>query len=681
MAIGKLLFILSYLLIGIWAIFYLPISKIFQQKPSPLILNRGSYVSDDAPSKWIYGLILLTGCAAFTLIPWTYIAFSLFLSLIAARFSEQTYRKQIGYGVFLGLIISSFIPWWMHNEVNRLKLDVIQSLLPVGISGLLFYLTWKSDDVITQSRSWKAPLYIGFGLAIIALSLTAGISLNTLSINQWHHWGAYIGPAQLLTQGIIPFNEIPLQYGLGPSLLILLGCQSNCWDSLYWISASFTIVMTYLLAYIALKLNQRKTFFREFWVLLTILLSCIIWTALPMALESVTSTPSTSGLRFLPGVLMTALLVWTSSKESGSGKVNSSIPPFAWRFFPHNALWIVSFWYSPEAGIQTSVVWFGYCFLQNIYSGKRSLIFNALIVCSKILFIFVLGIAIFCVGFFAIWGQLPNLNTYFVYILYPPGPLPVNHNGCVWFAVMVTILFFVWSKQQKKEGLMKPENTAIYIVFLLCYANFTYFIGRSADNNILNLLPYFGVLLIGLQSQLEKGMSKAIATILLAALVAWLPIMGWGNYVRAIQSGEFFSLSPERLSQTFTRTNSSSDKYFVDPKEITNNKDIRQALVFIASKYNEPVEIIDRFNLLDTAQTLAPWDGLHGPANFMFIPSILRQHYLANVKIRLNRPGWILINGKIKEGDAFIRDYQSIYTEDARFSFGDYQAIRFIPSP
>lgn len=568
----------------------------------------------------------------------------------------------------------------MHNDVNRLKLDAIQSLLPVGISGLLFYLIWKDDGASTKSNSWRAPLYIGFGLAVTALSLTAGISLNTQSINQWHHWGAYIGPAQLLTQGIIPFNEIPLQYGLGPSLLISLGCQTDCWNSLYWISASFTIVMTYLLAYIALKLNQQKTFFREFWVLLTILLSCIIWTALPMALESVTSTPSTSGLRFLPGVLMTALLVWTSSKDSGNGKLNASIPPFAWSFFPHNALWIVSFWYSPEAGIQTSVLWFGYCFLQNIYSGIQSIITNIFTTCSKLLFIFTLGIATFCVGFFAIWGQLPNLSTYFAYILHPPGPLPVNQNGCIWFAVMVTILFFIWSKQQKNKDIAKPKNTAIWIVFLLCYANFTYFIGRSADNNILNLLPYFGVLLVGLQSQLEKGMSKAIANVLLAAIIAWLPIMDWGNYARAIQSGEFFSLSPERLSQTFTRTNHSSDKYFVDPKEIANNRDIGEALVFIASKYNEPVEIIDRFNLLDTAQTLAPWDGLHGPANFMYIPSSLRQRYLANVKTRLNRPGWILISSKIKEGGEFIKDYQSIYTEDARIRFGDYQAIRFIPS-
>lgn len=349
-------------------------------------------------------------------------------------------------------------------------------------------------------------------------------------------------------------------------------------------------------------------------------------------------------------------------------------------FFPHNALWIVSFWYSPEAGIQTSVLWFGYCFLQNIYSGNQSIITNIFTTCSKLLFIFTLGIATFCVGFFAIWGQLPNLSTYFAYILHPPGPLPVNQNGCIWFAVMVTILFFIWSKQQKNKDIAKPKNTAIWIVFLLCYANFTYFIGRSADNNILNLLPYFGVLLVGLQSQLEKGMSKAIATVLLAAIIAWLPIMGWGNYARAIQSGEFFSLSPERLSQTFTRTNHSSDKYFVDPKEIANNRDIGEALVFIASKYNEPVEIIDRFNLLDTAQTLAPWDGLHGPANFMYIPSSLRQRYLANVKTRLNRPGWILISSKIKEGGEFIKDYQSIYTEDARIRFGDYQAIRFIPS-
>jgi hypothetical protein len=65
----------------------------------------------------------------------------------------------------------------------------------------------------------------------------------------------------------------------------------------------------------------------------------------------------------------------------------------------------------------------------------------------------------------------------------------------------------------------------------------------------------------------------------------------------------------------------------------------------------------------------------------MYVPSPLRQHYLANVKAHLNRPGWILINVKLKEAEAFVEDYRAIYTEDIRLSFGDYQAIRFIPHP
>jgi hypothetical protein len=667
MAIGKLLFILSYLGIGIWAIFLLPTQRMTHSELS-------------TPPKYIYGFIILLGCVSTTLIPWSYVLFALILSLLIAHRNDLPYRSKIGYGIFLGLIISSFIPWWMHNDVNRLKLDLIQSLLPVVISGLLFFtLSGKNDSVPTKSKPWKAPLYLGFGLAVIALSLTAGISLNTQSINQWHHWGAYIGPAQLLAQGVIPFNEIPMQYGLGPSLLISFGCQWDCWNGLYWISGVFTIGMACLLAYIGLKLNQVRTFLRELLVLLTVLTTCVIWTALPMALESVTAMPSTSGLRFLPGVLMAALLIWTLQKNRVLSEQNSTTPPFSWKYLSHNALWIFSFYYSPEAGIQTSVLWFGYCLLLQIYSGRQSCITATLIASLKLLSIFILGIVIFCAGIFLIWGQLPNLSTYLVYILHPPGPLPVNQNGPVWFAVMVTILFFIWSKQQKKEGFSKPENTTIWIVFLLCYANFTYFIGRSADNNILNLLPYFGVLLIGLQSHLEKGISKVIATILLTSIFAWLPVMGWGNYGRAIQAGEFFSLSPGHLSKTFTRTNSSSDKYFKDSKEIANNKNIGQALEFIASKYNEPVEIIDRFNLLDTSQTLAPWNGLHGPANFFYVPSPLRQRYLANVKAQLNRPGWILINVQLKEGGAFIEDYRAIYREDVRFSFGDYQAIRFIP--
>lgn len=682
MTLGKLAFIFAYLGVGIWAIFFIPSAlNLKRQYQLPGFLNW-SITAPRPPSKWTYHLIHLIGCASLTLIPWTYVAFSLLLSLIAAHCSKAHYRKQLGYGIFISLIACSFLAWWLKDGVNRLRLDWVHALIPIFISGLLFYLdrSWFSKIFNSKSRlDWRIPLYTAVAICVIVLTFTAGIGLNTYSINQWHHWGAYIGPAQLMQLGVIPFNEVPLQYGLGPSLLMSFGCQSDCWGSFYWISGLFTVAMVYLLAYIALKLNHPKTFLRELFILVVVVISCLIWTALPMKLESVLATPSTTGLRFLPGVAMTALLIHTLFQSSSKDAVlNLKHSPFTWRYLPHNFLWLFSIGYSPEAGIQTSVLWFGYWILINLKNSQGFLI-GVLSSCWQLSVILVAGVIILCAGFLMRWGEWPSFMGYVTYLIHPPGPLPVNPNGSIWFVVMVLIIFFVWVKERSLELRKHPEIASLWLVFLLCYANFTYFIGRSADNNILNLLPYFSILLIGLQSQLCQGISKTIATILITALVSWLPLMGWDNYHRAIKLGEFFSLSAEKLTHSFSRTNPASRQYFQITQDLSNSQDVGKILDFIDKNYQESAEVIDRFNLIDTGQLLPPWNGLHGPANFTYIPSFLRKRYLEKVRNQLNQPGWIVINLKLKESVNWIEDYSFAYAEDKRFYVGDYVAIRFLP--
>ena len=144
MAIGKLLFILSYLCVGIWGIFLLPfkntalLSKDLEASKTPTALAQSR------PSKWVYRLIILLGCVAFTIIPWHFVLLSLALSFFASRLCSPLYRHQMGFGVFLGLIMSSFIPWWMHNDPS----------FQLASAGYFF--------IFIQSNFWqKSPLPLG----------------------------------------------------------------------------------------------------------------------------------------------------------------------------------------------------------------------------------------------------------------------------------------------------------------------------------------------------------------------------------------------------------------------------------------------------------------------------------------------------------------------------------------
>ena len=42
---------------------------------------------------------------------------------------------------------------------------------------------------------------------------------------QWHHWSVYVAPAESMLAGAIPFRDFPVQYGVGPMLLVAGLCQ------------------------------------------------------------------------------------------------------------------------------------------------------------------------------------------------------------------------------------------------------------------------------------------------------------------------------------------------------------------------------------------------------------------------------------------------------------------------
>ena len=84
---------------------------------------------------------------------------------------------------------------------------------------------------------------------VLFLGLNLVIDLQTA----WHHWGAYIGPAQLVFAGVLPLHDIPLQYGFGPTMLLAASCKINCWSGMYWLTG-ITTIFTQTIAYNAADL-------------------------------------------------------------------------------------------------------------------------------------------------------------------------------------------------------------------------------------------------------------------------------------------------------------------------------------------------------------------------------------------------------------------------------------------
>jgi hypothetical protein len=167
---------------------------------------------------------------------------------------------------------------------------------------------------------------------------------------------------------------------------------------------------------------------------------------------------------------------------------------------------------------------------------------------------------------------------------------------------------------------------------------------------------------------------------MLASIIGWTTQFGFSNYLATISANQFLDKSPKLLIKSFNRNSDSNFLYSLplSGPEIQELKELQIALEYIQFNFNESVEIYDKYLVIDSKQTPAPWNALHGPENFPFVPSELREKYLKNISKRFQKPGWIVFAKEFSMKN-FLKDYDASYQRDLEVDFGSYYAIRYTP--
>ena len=590
---------------------------------------------------------------------------SLFTSVLNRKFDINTFLVS-----FMALSVSITLPWW-HRFDDLLFISETEISLFVVLTSLMIYLFHSKSDL--KEVHFPVLWFLSFTVLAGILTFSVGILLeDSILLTSWHNWGAYIGPAQLLSQGAVIFRDFPAQYGLGPTTLIAALGGDDFWRGMYYISTFSTFFFSISIYLLSFSLT-RKNIADHLAVFGICFACCYFWSGYPPNVGSPVASPSVSGLRFLPALLLTVYLFFV--RDVGLSKRKVFIAHALWAF---GALW------SPESAFYVTFIWWPFYIFIRRSSG--SFLMRAQTMARSLMSLFLLGIGLFSVFnvvYRLIYQTSPDLYGFFAYAINPPGPMPINPHGTILYLVFTFILgVFSLVRLWHIEGDSLSFRRG-FLVQLLCYSTFSYFLGRSHDNNILNLLPFvLLVLLHGLSISYESIFSRA-SIVMLAVLIGWLPLFGWHSWNKAIVQGSILQFDLKLLLNSMSFSNPETalkiNRSFSGNNQLTGSaKDLGDAIEFLRLHHGKAITVLDYNMNLVPSDSQSAWSAIHGPANFFYIPNNRRREFLSRTAAKIKLSGWLVVD-KAYPAEAWLADFDSAYNRTHKLDFGTYFGIFFVP--
>lgn len=576
--------------------------------------------------------------------------------------------------------------WWKYDADHVLTIEYkylacfFAALLAISLPALM-----------SNARNRKVDLLFIVIIAIFVLQHSTNVSIlgvDDVYSAVRHHWGAYIGPSETMLSGARLLYDIPAQYGLGPTLLIAAACGKNCWYGMYWITTAAGVIYALLIVVSAGVIARKSDNSWTYGVtLLAGAAACMVWTSYPPQLGGPWSFPSTGGLRFIP---LCALLLFILWRESRSAEGRPS------RFYGH-ALWCLGALWSPESAFYLSFVWWPY----RLWSaGARSAQpLRAAVFAGVELLAVAVGLLVVFVGlFYAVYGVIPSFSVYIAYVVNPIGPQAPDLLGSMWFFFFAMVAGIGVAASLIGNRVRDSEFASLFVCILALFAVFSYYIGRSHDNNILNLMPYLVLVLAAVQSSTGASALSRGAFVALASTLATVMFFGWSawrqtswsdyanaapavsmSYIRgptAEQSGAAALPAPDGQPQNGAQD---TEKSRLDG---ANPADAARAVFYVSSVRGEPLIKID--DGLDIAPIgPAAWSAIHDPIDFYFLPDSLVAELIDRTMRRIRSPGWLVI-AKHVDDDPQTQRWQRLleasYVKTEEMDFGAYHAIRYKPN-
>jgi hypothetical protein len=564
-------------------------------------------------------------------------------------------------GGVVGLLLFAPFIWWQGNlSIMPMWQWAAFALLAVASAAAFHFDANAEASPAPQPATSIFPVFVAAAIVAVAIGwLSAPFNADLTAETAWHHWGAYLSPVELLVSGAVPYRDFPVQYGMGATLLIAASCGSDCWQGMFYVvmiaNALYFATLSACTAIVTIGSG------RALRALCFVAMFCatLMWTAFPSQFGTAMSTPSVAGLRFLPLAFQLLFILW---HEEHPGK--------QWRY--GHAIWLFNVFWSIESAVFATLLWWpwlAYRSLLNIDTAK-SIIAKLTVHAAKALVWLVVGsFALLLVYryWFGLWPEPVAITAYFQH---PPGVmLPTLLGPVALFMILALLAIF---RLSHRDAL---KNNKLYPCLIAMLAVFSYYLSRSHDNNILNLLPFIVLVAMCMlpktrdSSEPNWEFTFGVSSVFVMSVVTFVATFNFTHWQEATDNGRLFDQGPSVLTRQFSPP--PSDRATILPDDAIMLLNLARA----NSQY-API-FFDDHALMPRATAGKAWNSVNNIANYSPLPMPLARHYLQVSALHFQRPGWLIIgDGKYED---WLGQFATAYDVKPVIRRGAYTAYSLTP--
>ncbi len=381
----------------------------------------------------------------------------------------------------------------------------------------------------------------------IGLILLCSLRLPLIESDIFHHLSFFIGPADLVKKGGWLLWDVPSQYGFLNILLIAKFPGLSSWEALRVVMAGCQV---FAASFIFLVLFASHRNWPGFVCALGLSVCTVfLWPGWALSLSGPEGVPSTSAFRFLWLYVLLAVTLWESRLTNTNSEVKNTFAPL----LGGSVAWVLATLWSAESCVYATatwipaLVWSRFQLARMIHGpAKNSLAVYSTLKCLCLPFGLLFSTwALLAMIYHRAIGEVPDLLSYFEFArAYSAGfgTMPIQPAGAVWalftvFIIQSAALLF-WIRKGNRSGQIKALGGwgAVWAVS-------SYFISRSHDNNICNIVPIliasFGVTFFSQTSEQSPSELKVLrlALVPLLTVLTFLPFSEeneWKLYAKSV---------------------------------------------------------------------------------------------------------------------------------------------------